>query len=69
MKKGRISDGDYYTFDARIDCIQQDRKDVVEKEELDDLCLLLGNMIRWSPEERTSADMLMASEWMRKWGV
>lgn len=69
VKKGRILDGNYYTFNARVDCIKQDRKGVVDQEELDDLRLLLGNMIRWSPEERSSAEMLMVSEWMRKWGV
>lgn len=68
VKKGRISDGDYYTLDARIDIIGEDRKGLVKQGELDDLHLLLGSMVRWSPEERTSADMLMTSEWMTKWG-
>jgi hypothetical protein len=67
MKKGRISDGDFYTFDARIDSILEDRKGSVEQEEVDDLRLPLGSTIRWNPEERSSAETLMASEWMRKW--
>lgn len=53
-------------FDARIACILQDRKGLVGQKELDDLRLLLRSMIRWNPEERSSANMLMASEWMRK---
>ncbi|KAI1861699.1 hypothetical protein JX265_001318 [Neoarthrinium moseri] len=68
VKSPRICDGESRSLATRVGYIQEDRRGNVATEEMADLYDLLESMIRWRPEERISADQLVAGKWMRKWG-
>ena len=60
--------GVFLPLSERVEEISASRKGDFTDEEKDDLLRMLEGMLAWKPSERITAEELLTSAWMQKWG-
>ncbi|TDZ15304.1 Serine/threonine-protein kinase SRPK [Colletotrichum orbiculare MAFF 240422] len=59
-----------FGLDRRVhEWVAADWEDELAEEEIDDLYELLRGIFKWQPKHRVTAEGLVRSRWMRKWGI